>query len=115
MDKPRHFKLKVTTFDNTIFRLFFNSFVTPNIFKDGEYLEVIEYSAYEQLKKENAELKSEIKYINTQVKVASYKLMLAEITQLKSKLKVAVEAITEYSDLNYAPKLEEALKEIGEV
>ena len=39
----------------------------------------------------------------------------AEIEQLKSKLKVAVEAITEYSDLNYAPKLEEALKEIGEI
>ena len=45
-------------------------------------------------------------------KTSDLQNMANEIEQLKSKLKVAVEAITEYSDLNHAPKLEEALKEI---
>lgn len=52
MSNPRHFKLKVSTFDGTLFRLFFNSFVVPGNFKTEEQLEVIEYFAYEQLQKE---------------------------------------------------------------
>ena len=60
MSNPRHFKLKVSTFDGTLFRLFFNSFVVPNNFKTEEQLEVIEYFAYEQLEKENADLKNNI-------------------------------------------------------
>lgn len=102
MDNPRHFKLKVTTFDSTIFRLFFNSFVTPNIFKDGEHLEVIEYSAYEQLKKENESLKEEIqgwmrKVSQKEHSIVDWENYVAreknENYKLKSKLKLAVEFI----------------------
>lgn len=36
-----------------------------------------------------------------------------ENISLKSKLKIATEAIEKYTDLHHAPKLEETLKEIG--
>lgn len=87
MDKPRHFKLKVTTFDSTLFRLFFNSFVTPNIFKNDEQLEVIEYSAYEQLKKENTELKitASRPYDKADRLFESNKNLLAAYEQLKKE------------------------------
>ena len=39
--------------------------------------------------------------------------LVDENAALKSKLKIATEAIEKYTDLHHAPKLEETLKEIG--
>jgi hypothetical protein len=101
MDKPRHFKLKVTTFDSTLFRLFFNSFVTPNIFKNDEQLEVIEYSAYEQLKKENLLLSDD-----RELYMRHREILIGALNTIAF----------EGSSREYCTKIsEQALKEIGEI
>ena len=48
-------------FDGTLPRLFFNKFTQPNAFKEPtEQLYVIEYAAYQELLKENEELKKKL-------------------------------------------------------
>lgn len=91
--KPRHFKLMVKTSDYILYRLLFNYFITPNDFIDNEQLEVIEYSAYEQLQKQNKEL----------------------IEALEKKLEIAVKALMDQiKDADYYDRedIEKSLEEI---
>jgi hypothetical protein len=60
VEKFREFLLTVH-FDGTLPRLFFNKFTQPNTFKEPtEQLHVIEYGAYQELLKQNEELKQKL-------------------------------------------------------
>lgn len=60
-EKTREFLLTVENrWNDGLFRLNFNKFVTPNNFEDKEQLHVIEKSAYDAVVKERDELKEKL-------------------------------------------------------
>ena len=118
MDKPREFWIvpeNDTMWIQDALKYNPDHFADQDYFKKENPIHVIEYSAYEQLKKENEKLYAARKEFS-RVDWRTFGALALENEQLKSNLKVAVEALNELNEdarlVHHREIAQKALKKI---